>query len=60
MFLEVVFTFCIDFYYKHSGFCYHIKEMSFCIFSTKPFSNSCGKIDFKQELNFIAILLRGF
>ena len=26
IFLKVIFTFCFDFYYKHSGFCYVIKE----------------------------------
>ena len=26
IFLKVVFNFCFDFYFKHSGFCYLIKE----------------------------------
>ena len=36
-FLETVFTFRFDFYYKHSGFCYLIKEILFCVFSKKSF-----------------------
>ena len=31
---------------KHLRFCYLIKEMLFCVFSTKPLRDSCGKIYF--------------